>query len=242
LPSRAHGVGNVRTPYVRGGGQQEQPIAAVSGADVGCAQAQPARVVPDLGQITVDDVEPSAQEGGDVLHEDELGSKYANGVGDAAPQARVGAGDPGLPARVADVLAGEAGGEDVDRCDVGPGNAAEVDDAGIGGSVWLLRQTPVTVNLPCAPPRSQHSVYIGDLHMASARPASSPVGGRAARRRQTTAPSRGGTLMDSCTVTIAEINGTWQGPRGEVVEDVRQRLHDVPRDRRSVPVLKPLHP
>jgi hypothetical protein len=52
----------------------------------------------------VDDVEPAPQERGDVLHEDELGSKDANGVGDALPQAGVLPGDPGAFAGVGDVL------------------------------------------------------------------------------------------------------------------------------------------
>src|SRR5262245_47855043 len=38
LAARADGVGNVRPPWegFGGGGQQEQPVAAVGGADVGC--------------------------------------------------------------------------------------------------------------------------------------------------------------------------------------------------------------
>jgi hypothetical protein len=41
LPSRAHGVGNVGTagePFGRNG-EQKQPVAAVSGADIGCTYA-----------------------------------------------------------------------------------------------------------------------------------------------------------------------------------------------------------
>jgi len=52
----------------------------------------------------VDDVEPAAQEGGDVLHEHELGSKNANGVGDGSPKAGFGASDAFALAGIRDVL------------------------------------------------------------------------------------------------------------------------------------------
>jgi hypothetical protein len=52
----------------------------------------------------LDDVEPSSQEGGDVLHEHAAGSKNANGVGDASPEAGSGAVDAFAFARVRDVL------------------------------------------------------------------------------------------------------------------------------------------
>jgi hypothetical protein len=52
----------------------------------------------------VDDVEPAPQEGGDVLHEDELGSKDANGVSDGGPEAGFGASDAFAFAGVGDVL------------------------------------------------------------------------------------------------------------------------------------------
>jgi len=52
----------------------------------------------------VDDVEPAPQERGDVLHEHEPGSKYANRVGDASPEAGALAGDAFAFAGVGDVL------------------------------------------------------------------------------------------------------------------------------------------
>ena len=52
----------------------------------------------------MDDLEAAPEQGGDVLHEDELGSKNANGVGDPVPEAGVLPGDPGPLAGVADVL------------------------------------------------------------------------------------------------------------------------------------------
>ena len=52
----------------------------------------------------VDDVEPAAPEGGDVLHDDEAGSKTANSVGDSCPEAGPGAVDAFAFSGVADVL------------------------------------------------------------------------------------------------------------------------------------------
>jgi hypothetical protein len=52
----------------------------------------------------LDGVEPAPQEGGDVLHEDESGSKVANGVGDGSPEAGGGAADAFAFAGVGDVL------------------------------------------------------------------------------------------------------------------------------------------
>jgi len=74
----------------------------------------------------VDDVEAPSQECGDVFHEDESGSKVANGVGDRSPEAGAGAGDAFAFAGIGDVLAGEAGGDDVDRRDRGPVDGADV--------------------------------------------------------------------------------------------------------------------
>jgi len=50
------------------------------------------------------DVEPAAQEGGDILHEHEPGSKVANRVGDRSPEAGGGASDAFAFAGVGDVL------------------------------------------------------------------------------------------------------------------------------------------
>jgi hypothetical protein len=52
----------------------------------------------------VDGVEPTAEEGGDVLHEDVAGLKRANDAGDGCPQAAVDTGDAFAFAGVADVL------------------------------------------------------------------------------------------------------------------------------------------
>ncbi len=89
--------------------------------------------MPDLGQVGLDDVEGAAEECGYVLHEDEPGSKRANGVGDGGPDAGVFAGDAAAFAGVGDVLAREPGGEDLDRFHPAPvdvADVADVDDVG----------------------------------------------------------------------------------------------------------------
>jgi hypothetical protein len=83
-PSCAVGVGSIPTtplvsPIGAGcarPGEQEHPLAAVGGADVGGADATPARVIPRFGQVAEYTVETSAfpAKRGDVLHHDERGS------------------------------------------------------------------------------------------------------------------------------------------------------------------------
>jgi hypothetical protein len=52
----------------------------------------------------LDDVEPASEQGCDVLHEHVAGSKNANSVGDASPEAGLVAVDAFAFARVGDVL------------------------------------------------------------------------------------------------------------------------------------------
>jgi hypothetical protein len=51
-----------------------------------------------------------AQQSGEVLHDDESRSEYANGVGDGCPQAAVDAGDADAFAGVEDVLVAPSSG------------------------------------------------------------------------------------------------------------------------------------
>jgi hypothetical protein len=64
----------VRSAWTLGVGSEEDALPAVGGADVGCSNADPLRVVPDVGQVTEDDVDSSNKESWDVLHDDESGS------------------------------------------------------------------------------------------------------------------------------------------------------------------------
>jgi hypothetical protein len=89
-------------------------------------------VIPEEGQVPEYAVESSASEGGHVLHEDEAGLKYAKGIGDGEPESTTSVlSHPGVTAGVADVLAGEARGDDVHARDAVPvhgGQVAEVRD------------------------------------------------------------------------------------------------------------------
>ncbi|MBB4966898.1 hypothetical protein F4559_004257 [Saccharothrix violaceirubra] len=79
-PSCAVGVGSISASSVGAGlaqpGEQEHPLAAVRGADVGGADATPERVIPRFGQVAEYTVESSVAPAkrGDVLHHDERGS------------------------------------------------------------------------------------------------------------------------------------------------------------------------
>jgi hypothetical protein len=88
----------------------------VRGADGRRRNAIPFRIVPARGQISENAVDSSSKESCDVLHEDAVGSNDANGIGVARPEARAGAVcDARAEAGEAEVLAGEAAADDVDR-------------------------------------------------------------------------------------------------------------------------------
>ncbi|OKI21395.1 hypothetical protein A6A25_08675 [Saccharothrix sp. CB00851] len=79
-PSCAVGVGSISASSTVAGlaqpGEQEHPLAAVRGSDVGGADATPERVIPRFGQVAEYTVESSVApaKSGDVLHHDERGS------------------------------------------------------------------------------------------------------------------------------------------------------------------------
>jgi hypothetical protein len=89
-------------------------------------QARPLRVIPCFGQVSenspdrasVPALPLSGEEGRDVLHDDVSGSKLANDPGELGPKTRAGAVDPGSPAGAAEVLAGEAAADEVNRVEV----------------------------------------------------------------------------------------------------------------------------
>jgi hypothetical protein len=86
----------------------------VAGTGVGSAQAQPLRVIPERGQVGEDLAEAPGAQRGDVLQEDERGSYLAKAAGDGVPQATAGSfRHAGTGARVGQVLAGPAGGDQV---------------------------------------------------------------------------------------------------------------------------------
>ena len=76
---RTVGVGSISAAAGGGGawpGAQEHPLAAVSCADVGGADATPERVIPCFGQVAEYTVETSVAPAkrGDVLHDEQRGS------------------------------------------------------------------------------------------------------------------------------------------------------------------------
>jgi len=93
----------------------EDPITAVRGADGGSWDAIPSRIVPARGQVSENLSEPSRRESWRVFHEDVARSYLANHSRHLSPE-------PGAEPEIhpesaashADVLAGEAAGDDVD--------------------------------------------------------------------------------------------------------------------------------
>ena len=54
--------------------EDEDPLSTVRCADVGSSHARPVRVIPERGQVPEYSVESAAPKGGNVLHDNELGS------------------------------------------------------------------------------------------------------------------------------------------------------------------------
>jgi hypothetical protein len=72
----------------------EEPVTAVRGADGGCGNAIPRRIVPARGKVTEHDVESPAAEDGDVLDDDRRRSKLSDEARELGPEAR----PPPMPA------------------------------------------------------------------------------------------------------------------------------------------------
>lgn len=131
--SRALGVGRP--------GEEEDTLALVASADLRRAYTRPFRIEPEAGQVREYGSEcpqrrftvgvsqtPRAgfhvaigrrrEETSDIFDHHQSGSEFFDGAGDVPPQAGAGAlGQARAAPGEADVLAGEAGGEDVDRLD-----------------------------------------------------------------------------------------------------------------------------
>lgn len=83
----------------------------------GSSHADPARAVPDLGQLTEDDFEPSRPDIRDVLQEEDSRSYDANCFEDVDPNSRASTSNSNPVPRNADVLAGKACGDYVHLAD-----------------------------------------------------------------------------------------------------------------------------
>jgi hypothetical protein len=143
-----------------GVGKDEHPLSAVRGADLGCAEQTPPSIEPELGQRP-ENVSEISSELWHVLHENEIGSKYANAPLELRPEAGAGAGDALSLAGDGQVLAGEAAADEID------GRSGGVDIADIletcGRRVVLTQHCPgvgVLLGLP---------LHAGGLTKASER-------------------------------------------------------------------------
>ena len=136
-PRRSSGVRRPWcSPLVHGVGNNEHPLPPVECAEVAGAYATPARVIPRAGQVREYTVEASAfpAEGGNVLQHEQVRSRMANGFHDVHPHTGSGSFlDTGPFAGGADVLAGEARGDHVDRLHARPVHASEVTEVRDGG-------------------------------------------------------------------------------------------------------------
>jgi hypothetical protein len=71
-------------------GHDEEPVAFVGGADLGCRYKRPLRIEPEPGKVSQDKGESSSNsEGRDVFQDDEVGSNVANNSGDVRPDPSV---------------------------------------------------------------------------------------------------------------------------------------------------------
>jgi hypothetical protein len=100
-----------------GVGHNPDPVPLVRGANGRSRNAVPLRVIPDRGQASEYAVESSSKESWDVLHDDVSGSKLANDSEHLEPKTRPFAVESSPEAESADVLAGEAAGDDVNGRD-----------------------------------------------------------------------------------------------------------------------------
>lgn len=82
-------------------------------ANGGSRYAVPLRIIPDLGQVSENLVEPSTKQSCDVLHDDVARSYLANKSGVFAPETAALAFNASTSSRRADVLTGEASDDNV---------------------------------------------------------------------------------------------------------------------------------
>lgn len=95
-------------------GQKEQPVPPMRCSNGGRCESRPLCIEPARGKVPKDAVEPTASEGCDVLHVDEVGSHVANDSMELSPEAGARAFKaPPLP-RSGDVLAREPAAHDID--------------------------------------------------------------------------------------------------------------------------------
>jgi hypothetical protein len=107
-PSDALGVGN-----------NPNPVASVRGTNGESWYAMPVRIIPERGQVSENRVQPSRKQRSDVLHDEDLGSKFANEADDFGPEPRTLASKACTRSGQTDVLAGEPAADDIDGNSIG---------------------------------------------------------------------------------------------------------------------------
>jgi hypothetical protein len=133
-------------------GDDPDSSAQVRCPELASREARPFRVIPVAGQVSENSTDRSLspaltvadEKRGNVLHDDEVGSKFANDPGELGPKTRPGSFDAGAPPGVGKVLAGESATDEVDGCELrgtdcpnlgeslGPGEVAGEDGSAEG--------------------------------------------------------------------------------------------------------------
>lgn len=138
------------------------PLADVRCSGIVRAQHTPFRIEPQRGQIPENSSKPSNSEEWGVFHEDEAGSHFANDPGEFGPEAGTLTFDSRPSAGGADVLAGEAPGDEVNSST--PGLPVE------GSHIvpdWEPGQDAVPLSLEQDTPRVFLQLNGADWHMAA---------------------------------------------------------------------------
>ena len=100
-------------PWVVGVGQEPHAVSLVRRADVASSQHTPACAIPQLGKSRDDGAEPTGTQVRAVLREDKARPNLAHNSEHLEPKSRTGPGKPETATCRADVLAGEAAGNNV---------------------------------------------------------------------------------------------------------------------------------
>lgn len=93
-------------------GQQPEAVAAMGGANGGCAETAPFRIEPESGKVPKHDVESSSGQGSDVLEERQRRGDFFEGAGNMRPEP-AGVVEAPSSAGVGEGLAGETGRDDI---------------------------------------------------------------------------------------------------------------------------------
>jgi hypothetical protein len=96
-----------------GVGNNPDAVSSVRGTNGARRYAMPFRIMPDLGQVSENRVQPSTKQRCHVLQQRISRSNHANGSNHFPPESRTGSGKSGASAGERDVLAGKARTDDV---------------------------------------------------------------------------------------------------------------------------------